>query len=969
MNADDAAGWDSLWVLFDELGELDESARAARLAELRAQSPLRARKLEELLAADATASGVLERSLDGVAPDLHRSLREGGWETRAGLVLGSYRLVEPIGSGGMGEVWRAERADGEYDQDVAIKLLKRGMDTQAILRRFLQERSILARLRHPGIVRLLDGGMGSDGRPYFVMEHVAGTLVTEHARMARLDVRARVAMTAKIADAIGYAHAQLVVHRDLKPSNVIVDADGEPHLLDFGIAKLLEDSSEQTETGSGMRMLSPAYAAPEQILGEPVCTATDVYALGLLLHELLTGQLPHRRASRNPDVLAAGLEHESLERTSDAMADAERVRELYGDQADAQRLAREVGGDLDLILAMAMRREPQRRHATAAAFANDLRSWLDGRPIAARADSARYRLGKFVRRHRLGVLAAAAILFALLGGLGIALWQAGVAREAAARADAERDLARQQAERAERVKEFVLALFREQDPASRARAQARTAPELIREGIAEVDARLAGDPALKAELLRDLGEIQTSLGDSAAGRATLERAWNQQVSLTGGDSVAALQAQAVHAAAGVFSGDPRAEPQLRDAVARLATALGPDHPQVTKGEIALARIAVVDARYDEALAFAGHALEVAVRVHGEGHPETASPLYLKGVIEGSMGRYEEALGTLGEGLAIIERHFGADHVRTITFRSQLGDLLRYLRRFGEGLGQLDQALAIARTQLPARHPMTGSLLGRIGDMQRRMDLFEAAEATFTEGAAVLAPAGGAPYAQLMQTHAMLASATGRHDLAIERLRIAVDEFRKSTGESAHTVLVELALVDAISTSGRLDAADRLLGSAAEKVSATLASDAYAVGYHDAVSGRLRYLQGRYAEALPLQRKSVAFLVDLYGEQHLDVAEARLLLARTLWAEGGAERIDEVARLLAQAQPVLQEADTKPLLRAEAHMLQAAMALETGDRARARSETAAAEQAAARDRSDPVALGKRVAALRRRVGAG
>ena len=967
MTLSDPRQWAELAALFDEISELEPAKRDERLQALRARDAELAKRLDALLAADAEASGPLERSLDEVAPRLHETLLDGAWETRAGLVLGRYRLIEPIGSGGMGEVWRAERADGEYRQDVAVKLLKRGMDTQAILYRFLQERSILARLQHPGIVRLLDGGMGEDGRPYYVMEHVRGDIVTAYAKQAQLDVRARVGLVAAIADAVGYAHAQLVVHRDIKPSNVIVDADGAPHLLDFGIAKLLEASGEQTMTGAGMRALSPAYAAPEQILGEAVGTAVDVYALGVLLHELLTGRLPHRRASRDPDRLAAELARETSETPSHALARREDLAADYG-HTDRKRLAREVSGDLDLIVTTATRREPERRYATVAAFADDLRRWLARRPITARADNTGYRVGRFIRRHRIGVGAAALVVVALLSGLGAALWQADLARKAATRADSERDLAHQQARRAERVKDFVLALFREQDPASRARAAARTPPELIRDGILQVDASLAGDPALQGELLRDLGEIQASLGEAAAGSATLKRAWQQLSSVAGADSVAAIEAEVAYAGSLVHTatnGD--GEKLLREATRKLAAALGPDHVQVAKAEGTLARIAMVAGRNDEALELARHAGSVAEATYGKGHLETVPAIYMVGVVEGVLSRYDDALKTLGEGLAIIERDLGADHVRTITFHSQIGDLLRYQRRFDESIVHVAKALAIARAQLPSRHPMIGGMLFRLADTHRRMGKFDEAEAAFAEGATILAESPGPHHAQLMQAYSVLASAKGQHRLAIDRLRIAVEGFRNTTGDSAHTLLTELALVDALATAGQLVDADRLGASVVRKIAETMAADSYEVGYSNAVTGRLRFLQGRHAEAIPIQRQTLAFLLGLYDERHLDVAEARLLLARTLLARGDKADLAEIGELVDRAQPVVVAAATKPVLVAEAHLLRAELALRAGDRAGARSAIDEAGLAASRDRTDAVALQRRVDALRRRIG--
>ncbi len=967
MAADDAREWAELSALFDELSELDEATRTARLAELRAQDPRRAARLEGLLAADASTTGLLERSLDDMAPSLHETLLEGAWETHPGLVFGRYRLVEPIGAGGMGEVWRAERADGEYRQDVALKLLKRGMDTQAILRRFLQERSILARLAHPRIVRLLDGGMGGDGRPYYVMEHVAGIGVTAHAKAARLGVRARVAIVAKIADAVGYAHAQLVVHRDIKPSNVLVDAQGEPHLLDFGIAKLIEASAEQTETGTGMRVLSPAYAAPEQILGEPVGTATDVYSLGVLLYELLTGRLPHRRTSRDPGVLAAGIAHESSERSSEALVEAGQVHALYGAQADVRRLAREIGGDLDLILATAMHREPERRYATASAFADDLRRWLDGRPITARADSPGYRLGKFVRRHRFGVLAAAAVLFALIGGLGAALWQAGVARQAAVRADAERDVARQQAERAERVKEFVLALFREQDPASRASVLARTPPQLIREGIAQVDATLASEPALQADLLRDLGEIQASLGEREAGKATLQRAWDLHKSLSGADSAAAAEALAAYATATMVAGDATAaEPMLRQAIATLEATRGPGHVKTAQAKAALARLAMIAGRDEEALALAEQARQVIVDTSGATSPQVAPVMHLISVIEASLSRYDDALVTAREALRIVEASSGVDHVRTLMLHTQISDVLRNQRNFDHSLQHLASALRIARANLPARHPSLGAILTRQGDQLRRMRRFDEAEAAFAEAVSIMAGSRSAELAQIMQNYGTLAIAQGNTGLAVARYRESVDLFRQFSGDSTFTWLTTLLLADAMASAGSLEEGARLADEAMVALTRTATPDTYSSAFAATVVGRMRYRQGRPGEAVDLHRRALAVIAPSYGEDHVETAETRVLLARSLAASRDAGARAEAQALVDTAMPIIEGAFNKQALLAEALLVRARLRLDAGDARGARGDIERAEGAFATDASDRPAQQRLARQLRQRL---
>src|SRR5690606_36456339 len=293
--------------------------------------------------ADATDNAFL----DGGAAAISGMLETGDDGAPADGMAGPYRLLRPLGEGGMGVVWLAERTDGAYEQQVAVKLLKRGMDTHAILRRFLQERRILARLRHPHIVRLLDGGMSADGRPFYVMDHVDGQPITAFAMQHALVVRARVGLLATVAEAVAYAHSQLVVHRDLKPSNVLVDQAGTPRVLDFGIAKLIEESGEATMTGTGMRVLSPAYAAPEQILGEPVGTATDVYALGLMLCELLLGELPPRRRAGRPEQPTLDAALEPLDRASSLAGRMrpERIAALYGQPLDGRSLGREIAGD------------------------------------------------------------------------------------------------------------------------------------------------------------------------------------------------------------------------------------------------------------------------------------------------------------------------------------------------------------------------------------------------------------------------------------------------------------------------------------------------------------------------------------------------------------------------------------------------------------------------------------------------
>nr|MBA3608102.1 serine/threonine protein kinase [Chthoniobacterales bacterium] len=329
---------------------------------------------------------------------------------------GSYRIVREIGRGGLGKVYLAERADDAYRKEVAIKLIRRGLDTEDILSRFRNERQILAQLDHPNIARLIDGGTTADGLPYFVMEYVPGRTLLEFCDAQQLDNNARLQLFRQVCAAVSYAHQNLVIHRDLKPSNILVTEDGGPKLLDFGIAKLLtSDEEAQTQTIPGQRVMTPEYASPEQVKGGRVTTSSDVYSLGVVLYELLTGQKPYRLTSRSAEEIARAITEQVPERPSTVTS--------HETGSSGRRENRALRGDLDRIVLMALRKEPERRYSSAAALADDIERHLTGRPVVAHQDTVSYRASKFVRRHKVGVFATALILLAILAGMTGTLWQ------------------------------------------------------------------------------------------------------------------------------------------------------------------------------------------------------------------------------------------------------------------------------------------------------------------------------------------------------------------------------------------------------------------------------------------------------------------------------------------------------------------------------------------------------------------
>lgn len=449
MNADE---WKEIKGVFVEASELPETERSAFLDKCGADLRF---EVERLLKADSEAEDfILEPAMVEIG-----LVEEDTPDFYVGKQIDSYRIIREVGRGGMGTVYLADRADEAFDRQVAVKLIKRGMDTNAVLKRFVMERQILANLEHPNIASLLDGGSTTDGLPYLVMEFVEGEPITKYCDSHHLDINERLELFQKVCSAVSYAHQNLVVHRDLKPSNILVTEDGTPKLLDFGIAKLLHpewslDTNEATATM--FRVMTPEYASPEQIRGLPITTASDVYSLGVVLYELLSGERPYKIESRMPEEVARiVLTEEPIKPSSIAergVRNAElRTIENAEKNTDNDKIGiphsafrtphsrssafRNLKGDLDNIILKALRKEPERRYASVQEFSEDIRRHLAGLPVTATADTSFYRLGKFVKRHRAGVFASLFMLLSLLTGISVATWQAVEAREERAKAE------------------------------------------------------------------------------------------------------------------------------------------------------------------------------------------------------------------------------------------------------------------------------------------------------------------------------------------------------------------------------------------------------------------------------------------------------------------------------------------------------------------------------------------------------
>ncbi len=487
--------WSAISPILDELLELTGASRQLRLEELAASDPALGAELSRLLALEAERPDFL------VVPVVEAE----EFTVQAGQEIGPYRLVSPLGEGGMGQVWLAVRADGLYERRVALKLLRPGLSDVGLHARFTRERQILARLGHPHIARLLDAGISNDGQPYLALEYVCGEPLTDYVKKRNLDLGARLQLFEQVCAAVSHAHANLVVHRDLKPSNILVSSAGEVCLLDFGIAKLLDQDQKPAAdiTRTGSRTFTLHYAAPEQLRGEVITTMTDVYALGVVLYELLTDCKPYE-LTRQTD---AAWEEAILggEPGRPSQVAARKAREA-GSTADRRR-ARLLVGDLDNIVLKALSKQPEQRYASVEALAQDLRLHRNGEPVHARAQNVGYRVRKYLRRHAWGLAAGVSATGLLAVALTIVSWQASKAVREATRAQAMQD--------------FVIALFENSGDASSTRGLDVRA--LLDAGISRADTELAAQPQARAELIGLIATLRSGLGDDVEALDLLNR--------------------------------------------------------------------------------------------------------------------------------------------------------------------------------------------------------------------------------------------------------------------------------------------------------------------------------------------------------------------------------------------------------------------------------------------------------------
>jgi serine/threonine protein kinase len=635
-----------------------------------------------------------------------------GTET-TGLVgrrMGQYRLIKKIGSGGMGSVFVAARDDRQFEQRVAIKVVRPSLKTSQILQRFLQERRVLAGLEHPNIARLLDGGTSDEGLPYLVMEYVEGVPIDHYCDERKLSVTERLRLFRIVCDAVHYAHRSLVIHRDLKPVNILVTAEGVPKLLDFGVAKLVgpqagADMSLTVDTAP----MTPEYASPEQVQGDPVTTATDVYALGVMLYRLLTGKSPYRVGKPNaPALFSAITSQEPVKPSQNVLSDDETsqaLAEAAVREGTPDKLSRRLKGDLDVIILTALKKEPARRYASVAALSDDIGAHMGGFPVSAQPDSVTYRASKFVRRHTTGVAMAGGVAFALLGGTITSLYYASAASRDKVAAEKRyqdvRELAR-----------FVLLDFDDALRQGETSARRALAPKAL-DYLNKVAAGATSDPALQLEIAEGylkVGEMHD--GDTRGARASFEQALRTAEALTRanrsseGASVLTARANAALGELFVQSGDGKAALPYYERALSLLEPFG--GTAVRQADILRQSGAAHSqlGNYSAALANYTRAYDLGVKSISASPTNPGARRAMAKALEGlgevytRTGRIDEALPKLSDAIAIFERVMDDNpalpqaRVELAAASLTLGDTLNAAKRYPEAVAAFRRALAL-----------------------------------------------------------------------------------------------------------------------------------------------------------------------------------------------------------------------------------------------------------------------------------
>ena len=858
--------------------------RAAWLEETCGEDHDLRREVEALLAAERAAGRFLSPPLDETRLSAARG--PASWP-EGGRRMGPYELLRPIGQGGMSTVYLATRVDGQYRREVAIKLIRRGFETAQVLHRFRTERQILAQLEHPSIARLYDGGTTEQGFPFLVMEYIEGLPLDRYCDHHRLSVAQRLALFREVCLAAHHAHRSLLVHRDLKPSNILVTREGQVKLLDFGIAKLLADQHPAAgsedgarigltptafDTSTGVRPMTPGYASPEQIRGQAITTASDIYALGVLLYRLLIGRGPYRLDQATPEALERAILERVPEPPSVTLfapvdaSDSNDWRPSTAARARAttpRRLAAALRGDVDAITLRALAKRPEARYGSALALAEDLYHHRHHHPVAAMPSTLRYRTGRFLRRNAVAVVAGCLVGLMLVAGVSLGVLQA-------ARVAQESRVAKQERAHAQVVSDFLLGLFGEADP-NKTRGADITVREVLERSTETID-RLADQPQRQALYLFTIAGVYASLGQFDQAAELYQRALALQRPLYGEESLQV--AATLNELAYIYQRQGRyraAEKPMREAYEIRRRLLGEQSGEVLPSLNDLGLLLYYLGEYPEANRLLR---EAARRVEaGEGRDSEAAAVTKNNLALSlhETGHYEEAEALYLETLRVYRKLFGQEHVLVSTSLHNLASLLHDKGQLQEAERLFRQALAMRQKLLGKEHPRIVPTMTGLAETLYQQGRFAQSEATF------------------------------RRAMALGSKVLGKDHWRVSAAASG---LARLLLA-----TGRAQEAEPMAREAATNLRAKLPAGHIRIAYAEAVLGGCLSQLGRIREAEPLLVASYPILRSRLSDREPMTRDARAMLAAHYARTG---RADEAARYRPLAEPIVVEAQNGSL---------------------------------------------------------
>lgn len=930
VQSNNPPNWQQVEALLDAVLDLPPEERPAYLdAQCADQSALR-QEVEALLALETQAQARFGESLDDFAgtfvDHLHTEHEEQEATQLIGDHIGAFRIIKRVGRGGMGSVYLAERDNDSFTQQVALKIVRRGLDTDDILARFRYERQILAGLDHPHIARLIDGGITADGRPYFAMEYVDGQPITAYADANRLTTAQRLALFRTVCEAVQYAHQNLVIHRDLKPSNIFVTAEGHVKLLDFGIAKLLdEETSPAPKTRTGLQLMTPEYAAPEQVRGETVSLATDVYQLGVLLYELLTGHRPYHLPSRVQHEIERIILEEEPTRPSTVINTRSNTTDTTltpatisaTRQTSLEKLRRELSGDLDRIVLKALGKTSDLRYTTAHQFSEDVGRYLSGLPILARRPTLRYRASKFVRRHRLGVTM---VLGVLLGGLAFGLYHTQ-------RITAERNIAQREAATAQAVTTFMVDLFASNDPLQ-ANGDTLNAFELLERGAERAISDLNDQPDVQAKVLYTFGKVYGNMGHYQKAEPYLVQALAQARTAHGASHADLIDPLASMGLVSHYLGRlDEAETYLQEAWVMHVDVHGYDHEKTAQrlehlafhylnaGDYAAAEslytqisasadrhnvatlkrlalggqgyLAMVNGDYEAAVDMYKEALDAAYAGFDEPSAEIFLALADYGMVLGESGQYAEALRQLDAAHEMGTALYPADSNQRLTLDMNRANMHLQLRAFAKADSLYRHVLRVQQETLPSKHPSTARTQINLALSLIRQDAFAEARPLLQEGLAAYETVYDPAHPLLPETRTMWAvvlSQTGDQAEAEHVAQMALDDLIGVYGPEHYVVAIaNNSLAQVLHQGQQLQDAEAHYRTALTLFQQTFSEDhADLIDLHLAL-GTVLNDQAKYSDAEPFLLRAHDTAQSTYGSSHPFTEQTRSALA-TLYTD-------------------------------------------------------------------------------------